>query len=138
MTRPTIVCTLTAYTNPVFLDAVKAIEPEGVKITGNGTLPHPLKVELSGAYKAAPALLAGLKNMVKMAQFLDLENDPHFGKKVKATVKAARAAIAAAEGDQPTHPENAHEFTGEPDPCDLARDYNEGVIDADQPTPYDL
>lgn len=30
-----------------------------------------------------------------------------------------------------------HEYTGEPDPTDLARDYNEGLADANQPTEYD-
>ena len=32
---------------------------------------------------------------------------------------------------------HTNQHTGEPDPCDLAREYNEAIQDADQPTPYD-
>ena len=49
-------------------------------------------------------------------------------------IETARAAIASAERSQPI---TIHEFTGEPDPTDLARDYNDAVANADQPTPYD-
>lgn len=47
-------------------------------------------------------------------------------------LESARAAIARAEGAQPEQ-----EHTGEPDPTDLARDYNESAEHGNQPTEYD-
>lgn len=144
MSRPTIACTLTAYTDPVYLDAVKAIEPEGIKITGNGTLPHPLKVELSGVYKAAPELLKVLKTAVEIAeknyQSQCFEADWHNN-------NVDGVGITQDYQQRPSRPKwltDAHEliarienttYTGEPDPCDEAREL---LDQTDQPTPYDL
>lgn len=45
------------------LNVSYAVMPEGVRIIGNGTLPHPLDVELSPVYKAAPDLLEALARL---------------------------------------------------------------------------
>ena len=50
---------------------------------------------------------------------------------MEATLKAAVPdAIAQMQWFFDKHPDD-------PDPCDLARDYNDALRDADQPTPYD-
>lgn len=56
--RPVFACTLRAFSDPVYLEGVKAILPEGVEIVGNGTCPHPMDVKLSPARLHAPELLA--------------------------------------------------------------------------------
>ena len=74
---------------------------------------------------AAQELLEALKGIIEIGK-RNLENPKYDG-----YFDAARAAIAAAEGKEP------EQHTGEPDPTDLARDYNEVIEFGEQPTPYD-
>lgn len=47
---------------PFISFATTTEQPCGIKIVGNGTLTHPLDVQLSGVYAAAPDLLAACKS----------------------------------------------------------------------------
>lgn len=58
---PRCVANLSAYVNPVFLQATYASQPAGVAIVGNGTIPHPLDVKLSAVYRHAAHLLGHLQ-----------------------------------------------------------------------------
>jgi Iap family predicted aminopeptidase len=74
---------------------------------------------------AAPDLLDALKKLHESAW------EKGCSALLSEELKAARAAIAEAEWIEP------EEHTGEPDPTDLARDYNEAIEYGDEPTPYD-
>lgn len=76
---------------------------------------------------AAPDLLEALKRMVYYHDHFEAINPEY----LRFCLSAARAAIAAAEWIEP------EEHTGEPDPTDLARDYNEAIEFGEQPTEYD-
>ena len=73
--RPVLVAKMNAYQNPVYLEAVKAIQP-GIEIEGNGTCPHPLSVKLSGAYAVAPELLEALQGIVELENRTRVTFDP--------------------------------------------------------------
>ena len=88
-TRP--VANLQAFIDPVCLQATYRSLPKGIEIVGNGTVPNPLDVRLSGAYAAAPDLLAALRQII---EFDALTHDQECrGMKI-----IARAAINKATG----------------------------------------
>ena len=65
----------------------------GAKIVGNGTIPHPLKVEFDALHASAPDLLAALEDcMVGLDAFMR-----HRGKYDDPRVVKARAAILKAK-----------------------------------------
>lgn len=61
---------------------------EGMKVIGNGTLTHPLGVELSGPYAAAPELLAACKAFMG-AYMCDAFDCNEHGEKVRVIIQDA-------------------------------------------------
>lgn len=78
---------------------------------------------------AAPELLEALEGLVSLEN--EIRRIASFSHETSMKYLNARAAIEKAT----TNPDNIH--TGEPDPTDLARDYNEATEYANQPTEYD-
>lgn len=84
---------------------------------------------------AAPELLEALKDVSKLQSQTRTSFDPADAETMwdilQQVFTIADMAIYHAEGN----PDN--EYTGEPDPTDLARDFNDAIMDGNQPTPYD-
>jgi len=63
--KPNKIGVLTVFDNPPFIQgAVMAKLPKGLKIVGNGTLPNPLSIVLTGPYAVASELLIELEKLL--------------------------------------------------------------------------
>lgn len=90
---------------PFIAYATTRVQPDGIKIVGNGTLTHPLNVELSGAYAAAPEMLQVLRQVNTMLDGMSRTpsirkawHDGAFESSVHDAFSVIASAIAKATG----------------------------------------
>lgn len=89
--------------------------PKGVEIVGNGTLPHPLDVKLSGAYAVAPQMFDFVTDLVgNFGPMVDDDSEIDGGDAVQyisALVQDARKVLDGTEAKKPSQLYDAVKYT---------------------------